>query len=125
MNFVGTLIDTLKDYVVITEGKPSIIGYLSYSPGRDKWGWFNGGDINQVWAVLNDPTIVNVLRLEPAATLNALAVDPVDKFVIALTRYATFVASRPSHTGLHHFIDVAPPEQITEQNAARDGEARA
>lgn len=125
MNFVGSLIDTLKDYVAMTDGKPSVIGYLSYSPGRDKWAWYNGGDINQVWAVLNDPTIVNVLRLEPAAALAAIAADPLQGFVDALTRYATFVASRPSHTGLHHFIDVPAPEQITEENAARDGEARA
>lgn len=120
---IGPLVDTLKAAVKHYSDRPSAVLFLTYNPASGKWGFYDGSIVNDVWLAHNDPQSVTVLFLEPAAALSAIAADPWDSFEAALTRYATFTASRPNYTGLHHFIDVAPPEGL--RQPATDGNGQA
>jgi len=110
----------LKDYLTYTEGKPSAHCYLTYQPGSGTWSYFDGSMVDHVWSNFNNPMITTVLRLEPAGAIGALAADPPEAFQAAVERYATFTASRPHHTGLHHFAQVDEPEALTKERTSPD-----
>lgn len=107
--------EILKNFIEYAENKPSAHCYLTYQPANGLWSYFDGSIVDHVWSNFNNPMITTVLRLEPDAAAAALCADPPDALVTTLTRYAVLVASRPAHTGLHHFIDVPEPEQLYQE----------
>lgn len=112
------LFAVLKEYLRYLQDREPAIGYLTYQPSNGKWSFMDGSIVDHVWGNFNNPAVTIVLRLEPDAVVAAIAADPPENLIQALTHYATFIASRPQHTGLHHFIAVDEPNQLKQERPA-------
>ena len=111
------LFDVLRRYTLYQAEHEQALCILVFRPQSKEWGFYDGLNTDEVWAVHNTSTLVRILRLEPAAASAAMAVESPTDFTDSLLRYATFTASRPVSTGLHHFILVEPPESIMIERA--------
>lgn len=106
------LFDVLRRYTLEQEEHPLVSYYLFFNIRTAEWGFFCGSEAQSVWLIFADPNKVMLLLLDPASAVSAIAVSSPTDFAEVLTRYAVFTASRPSRTGLHHFITVPEPDGI-------------